>query len=77
MMKSPCLRTQTYEMGKGYMLDVTEGRDTFEAWVWREGFGVKDLMFSALKSKTDAEGFLVRAEREYWEHAKTYAHMYA
>lgn len=77
MMKSPCLRTQTYEMGDGYMLDVTEGRDTYEAWVWREGFGVKDLMFSALKSKMGMDDFMLMAEKNYPRYADKFAQAYA
>lgn len=77
MMKSPSLRTQTYEMGKGFMLDVTECRDTYEAWVWRDGFGVKDLMFSVLKSKTDMNEFLLMAERAYPEYADRFDKAYA
>ena len=68
---------RSYEMGKGFMLDVTEAKDTYDAWIWRQGFGVKELYFSCLKSRISEEGFLLEAERRYPEQAAKYAQAYA
>lgn len=77
MTKSAYSKTETYEMGKGFMLDVVEERDTYEAWIWRQGFGVKDLAFGVPKSKTTKEEFIDLAEQNFTLHAKRYVEAYA
>ena len=76
MMKS-MTEIRSYEIGRGFMLDLTVSRDTYDAWIWRQGFGVKELFYSCLKSRISEEAFLAEAERMYPEQADKYAQAYA
>ena len=44
--------TYTIENGRGFLLDVVSTEDAFEAWLYHEQYGIKDMMFGLLKSKT-------------------------
>lgn len=48
-MKKANIATTTYEVGDGFMVDIVELPDTFEAWLYHKQYGVKDLMLSSPK----------------------------
>lgn len=35
----------TYDMGKKWRVDIVHKTDEQEAWIYREDYGIKDLMF--------------------------------
>ena len=71
------IKNETYEMGKGFLLDVVTTHDCYEAWIWREGYGVKELSFLIPKDKVTKEDFVDRAEKEFGLYAKRYQETYA
>lgn len=57
-MKKSTYKTITYEMGKGWMLDITEHNDEREAWIFNTRIGIKSMMFRKNITDDSFEQFL-------------------
>lgn len=57
-------RTTTYETGhEDFMIDIVEFGYNYEAWLYREAEGRKDLMFGVEREFWTMEEFLSKVER--------------
>lgn len=36
-----------HDMGEGWRVDIVTTADTYEAWIYKEGYGIKTLMFGS------------------------------
>lgn len=70
-------KTETYSIGKGFMLDITETHDDYEAWVWMEGMGVKEFFYGKRKDTTTHDTFVDDALKLYTTFAEKYRKAYA
>ena len=68
MKKIPNFIRETYEHGDCY-IEICEGAECYEAYIQRKGYGVKHLMFGALKSADTYEGFVELVRRNADEYA--------
>ena len=61
----------TYDMGKKWRVDIVHKANEQEAWIYREDYGTKELMFGCANTERDFYD-LVRAnfiqyKVSYWE----------
>ena len=83
-MKRANLKTYTYEAGNGFMVDIVVKEDMFEAWIYHENYGVKDMMWGSPKTYTrfgetheeTLKSFKALVEANIPEHAMFYAEQY-
>ena len=63
---------RAYESDEHFLVDIVEGRNTFEAWIYRDDYGVKDFMFGASKASTSRPGFLALVTDNLLDHVLIY-----
>lgn len=72
MIKADNIRTTTYMMGEGYLVDIVEKEGTLEAWLYTAACGIKASMFMAATADMTMEEFLARVEEEFPEYREGY-----
>ena len=60
------IKTETYKAIDGFLIDIEDDGECYNAYIWHEKIGVKDLMFGMLKTDISKESFidLVKANFE-------------
>lgn len=76
-MKKLEIVTTTYDVGEGWMIDIVDNPDIFDAWIYRVGEGVKSFMFGWPKVQptglvTDYNGFLDMVMNQWEEYTEGY-----
>lgn len=76
-MKKLEIVTTTYDVGDGWVIDIVDNPDIFDAWIYREGVGVKSFMFGWPKVQptslvTDYNGFLDMVMNQWEEYKEGY-----
>ena len=51
-------KTKTYNVGQGYKVDVVETPIGYEAWLYHQDKGIKDLMFGVPEEQQTMKEFL-------------------
>lgn len=51
-MKKANYKIHTYEADDGFMVDIVDKDDAFEAWIYHKDYGIKDLMWGEPKKNT-------------------------
>lgn len=46
-MKLLSVKTETYDVGEGFMVDVVEDGEMFVMWIWHKDYGVKNYCFGS------------------------------
>lgn len=75
-MKRANISITTYECGE-YMVDIATTSDSYEAWIYRKEYGVKDLMFGMPQAQQTLDEFLDIVEANIEDYAKGYDEEYA
>ena len=44
-------RTETYDIGGGFYVDIVTKNDTYESWIYNEDYGQKEFMFCCPKEQ--------------------------
>ena len=52
------IATQTYSIGDGWMVDIVESRACREAWLYHEGYCIKEMMFGEAYGQNPYNEFL-------------------
>lgn len=68
--------TETYDMGKGWMVDIVEHRGKFgkqyDAWIYEKNNGIKSYMFGVPAKQTPKEEFIDMVANLYDEYIDGY-----
>ena len=74
MMKMTGIKTGTYEIGEGFMVDIATLPETYEAWLYHKDYGVKDLVFGMPIEQQPYDEFvsIVDDALEYQDYIKFY-----
>ena len=75
-MKKSDISITTYECGE-YLVDIVTTGDSYEAWIYRKEFGVKDLMFLVQKKQQTLDEFLEIVEANVEDYGENYDEGYA
>lgn len=75
-MKQADITITTYECGE-YLVDIVTTGDSYEAWIYRKEFGVKDLMFLVQKKQQTLDEFLEIVEANVEDYGENYDEGYA
>ena len=75
-MKKTPITTTTYEH-RGFLVDIVTTGETYEAWLSREEYGVKSLMFGVPKEQQSLDEFLEIVEANLYEYEEGYDREYA
>lgn len=70
------IKTTTYRLNEGYMVDVVDMGMQYAAWFYHNGYGVKMLMFEIDKSNESYESFLDLVKRNIPTEKKVYRELY-
>ena len=76
-MKQSTYKTTTYELGKGWMIDITEFNEDREAWLYRIDTGIKTFIFGRDINADTYEDFLNMVIVNYPDYMVDYMHDYA
>ena len=72
MVKVP-MKVETYDCGGGFHVDVTTERGKHAAWIYYQGYGVKEFMFGVPEEQCSRGEFLALVEDNYETFARQYA----
>lgn len=73
MLRETGIITTTYETGhEDFMIDIVESRYIYEAWLYREAEGRKDIMFGIEREFWTMEEFLNKVEELLPKYIKFY-----
>lgn len=50
-MKKVNFRTETYDIGGGFYVDIVTKNDTYESWIYNDDYGQKEIMFGCPKEQ--------------------------
>ena len=83
-MKKSNYKIHTYEADNGFMVDIVDKGDAFEAWIYHKDYCVKDLMWGEPKENSRFEkpftqtlqGFKALVEANLEGYAAGYAEEY-
>lgn len=75
-MKKTNIKTETYALTGGFMIDIVTTDATYEAFLYHKKCGVKDLMFGCPKEQQPYEDFLELVEINADEYISDYAGEY-
>lgn len=59
-----------------YRIEILEMDGEYEAWLQHKDYGVKDLMFGAMKEQTSLDEFVTAVENELDKYIETYEESY-
>lgn len=65
-----------YELDDGFYLDIADGKDGYEAWLYHEDYGIKSMMFSIPFSKAGKKRFKEIVEQNIDEYISSYEEDY-
>ena len=68
--------THTYSYDDQYSIDITFDGETYEAWLYNNAYGVKDLMFGCPVEQQSFDYFLDMVENSAPEYIETYKDQY-
>lgn len=74
-MKQTSITIVTYEHGE-FLVDIVTTSDTYEAWIYREEYGVKNLMFGVPKEQQTLDVFLEIVAANVEEYGANYDEEY-
>ncbi len=72
MVKVP-MEVETYDCGGGFNVDVVTERGKHAAWIYHQGYGVKEFMFGVPEERYSRDEFLALVEENYETYARQYA----
>ena len=76
MKKRTEIKITTYDAGDGFLVDIVErinnGEPIYEAFLYRDDNGVKDLMFGYFKKNTTRKEFMEMVECSLYEYEAQY-----
>lgn len=70
------IKVTTYDVDKGFKVEVVEDKELFEAWLYEPSYGVKMLMFGVPKWQCDRKRFVSMVKANYPSYIETYAEQY-
>ena len=56
------VKTETYDAGHGYRVDITEDGEIYEMWIYHKDYSVKDHCFGLPSDTTQKDKFMEAAE---------------
>ena len=65
-----------HDMGNGWRIDIVVSEDTFEAWIYHSGYGIKELMFGIEKKTSTYQAFCDMVETNFEEYRNDYEDEY-
>lgn len=72
-MKKTNYKTSTYDMGRGWRMDIVIFGKTYEAWVYKKDMCVKNFMFGMEEKYAQSEEYFTElAVANFDEHKKFY-----
>lgn len=77
MTKANRYKIETFDMGKGWLMDIVTTNDTYESWIYRKDIGIKSMMFALPKYQNTYEEMLELSEINYPEYTDDYMYDYA
>ena len=57
-MKTANFTTVTYDIGGGFYVDIVSKNNLYEAWIYHEDYGQKELMFGCPKEQQSYSEFV-------------------
>ena len=57
-MKMTSNKTDTYNIGTGYKVDIVTLKNTYEAWIYHKDYGIKELMCGMPKAQQTYRDFI-------------------
>lgn len=77
MTKANIYKIETFDMGKGWLMDIVTTNDTYESWIYRKDIGIKSMMFGLPKYQNTYEEMLELSKINYPEYTDDYMYDYA
>lgn len=75
-MKITEITTTVCEMPDGFMIDIIEQDNRFEAYLYHKSYGIKSFMYGLLKSDADKAAFIENVECNFNEYKEMYKSEY-
>lgn len=75
-MKKAKIKTSTYEVGNGFLVDIVVTESEHEAWIYHKDYGIKSMMWGGLNSSETIEDFKALVEANVPEYAEDYMSEY-
>lgn len=65
-------RTETYDIGGGFYVDIVTKNDIYESWIYHEDYGQKELMFGCPEDQQSYSEFVDIVQENISWHRDTY-----